>query len=77
MLEQPGLLHHCNDAARSEYLVTVKWARQVSDIDAAFRSRAGLFTTQLVVASLAKQSATLRFVEARFGVSFPALLGIE
>jgi hypothetical protein len=42
---------------------------------AKFKAKAGLFTTQLIRASLASQPATLRFVEESFSLSISALLG--
>jgi hypothetical protein len=61
-------------AARSEHLVAVKWAVHLSSDEAVFRKRAGLFTTQLIVASLANQTKTLRFVEENLRVSLSELL---
>ena len=73
MLKQPGLLRHAEDAARSEYLVGVKWIRQMPAAEAKFRRRAGLFTTQLVVAGLARQLRTLRFLNEAFQVNIERL----
>ncbi|WP_337287063.1 GIY-YIG nuclease family protein [Candidatus Methylomirabilis sp.] len=73
MLTQPGLLRHAADAARSEYVVPIEWIRAVPAAEAQFRRRAGLFTTQLVVAALSRQPRTLRFVEDAFGVSISEL----
>jgi hypothetical protein len=73
MLKQPGMLRRAADAERSEYVVPVKWVRAVPATEAKFRRRAGLFTTQLVVASLSRQPGTLRFVEDAFGVSINKL----
>ena len=73
MLKQPGMLRHAADAGRSEYVVPIKWVRAVPAAEAQFRRRTGLFTTQLVVASLSRQPRTLRFVEDAFGVSISEL----
>ena len=73
MLKQPGLLRHSDDAARSEYVVGVKWIRETSAAEARFRRRAGLFTTQLVVAALARQPRTLRFLNESFRVNIEGL----
>jgi len=77
MLQQSGLLHRATDGARSEYLVGVRWIHTVSAANAKFRRRAGLFTTQLVVASLAAQPRTVRFIEASFGVKLARLAGAK
>jgi LEM-3-like GIY-YIG domain len=73
MLKQRGLLRHAEDAARSEYLVGVKWIRHVAAAEAKFRRRGGLFTTQLVVAALAKQPRTLMFINEAFRVNLERL----
>ena len=68
MLRQPDLLRRTADAERSEYLVGVRWLRAVAPEEAKFRRRASLFTTQLIVASLAAQPRTLQFIERSFGI---------
>tara|TARA_R110001583_G_scaffold58651_5_gene174634 strand:- start:1132 stop:1317 length:186 start_codon:yes stop_codon:yes gene_type:complete len=42
--------------------------------DARWKSKSGLFTSQLVRASLDGQPATIEFLEAEFSVDFDALI---
>ncbi len=74
MLAGPKLLHHPHDDEKCDYLVGVDWINSVSKEDAVFRSKSGLFTPRLVVASLAEQMKTLEFLEQHFRVKFNRLL---
>jgi uncharacterized protein len=75
-LRQPNIYESAEDPEKSEYLVRVKWVSSMPREKAKFKAKAGLFTTQLVRASLASQPATVRFVEESFGLSIPGLLGV-
>ncbi len=77
MLKGPKLLHDAQDDDECEYLVAVKWIKHLPQEDARFRSKAGLFTTQLIVASLAGQPKTLEFLQQQFKVNFEKLLSVE
>jgi hypothetical protein len=74
MLKGPELLHDAEDDDECEYLVGVKWIKQVAREGAHFRRRAGLFTPQLIVASLSDKLTTLQFLEQKFKVNFGRLL---
>lgn len=74
MLKGPSLLHDAKNDDRCEYLVAVKWIKALPKEDARFRRRAGLYTTQLIVASLSRQPKTLQFLQEQFGVNFEELL---
>lgn len=74
-LAQPGILKRADDPDYSEYVVRVRWVKSVERSRAYFRRRAGLFTSQLVRASLTRQQKTLRYVEKSFGVDIHQLLG--
>jgi hypothetical protein len=73
-LKGPDLFHDADDAERCEHLVGVKWIKTVPSEEARFRKRAGLFTTQLIIASLSRQPKTLRFLQEEFKVDFGKLL---
>ena len=77
MLKGPELLHDANDDEECEYLLPVKWIKHVSQDEAKFRSKAGLFVTKLIVASMASQPKTLEFLEQQFKISFEKLLSVE
>jgi hypothetical protein len=74
MLQGPELLHDAEDNDECEYLVGVEWIKVVAREDAKFRRRAGLFTPQLIVASLSDKLTTLHFLEEKFKVNFEKLL---
>jgi hypothetical protein len=59
MLKGPELLHDARDDDRCEYLVAVEWIRAVSQENARFQSKAGLFVKPRIVASLSGQLKTL------------------
>lgn len=72
-LAEPNIAHDASDLAVCEYLVAVDWAAVVDRQGAKWLPRSGLFTSQLVRASLDAQPKTIAFVEEKFGVSLGAL----
>lgn len=74
-LREPNIYECAEDPEKSEYLARVKWVSSVPREKAKFKAKAGLFTTQLIRASLASQPVTLRFVEESFALSISDLLG--
>jgi uncharacterized protein len=77
MLTGPELLHDLHDDDECEYLVAVKWIKQVPEEKARFRRKAGLFAIPSVVCSLSNQAKTLEFLEQQFKVSFHRLLSVD
>lgn len=77
MLKGPDLLHHADDDDNCEYLVAVKWNKQVPQEDARFRRKAGLFTPRPVVASLSDKLKTIEFLQQQFKVNFKRLLAAK
>lgn len=73
-LRAPKMWENSENPEKSEYVIEVSWVKAVSRDRAKWRKRSGLFTTQLVRASLAGQPQTLQFVEKEFGVDLAALL---
>lgn len=73
-LAQPGMFQHAANEDLSEYLAAVNWVKAVERSRAYFRSNAGLFTSQLVRASLTRQAKTLEYVEKSFAIDLKALL---
>ncbi|MEO8024156.1 GIY-YIG nuclease family protein [Polaromonas sp.] len=57
-----------------EYVATVKWIKAVDRANAKWTSKAGLYTTTHVRASLDGQSATIAFLEEAFDVSVRAYM---
>jgi len=74
MLKGPDLLHDAEDADKCEYLVAVKWIKKIAQEKAQWRKGAGLFAARQIVASLAEQPKTQRFLELQFCVDFKKLL---
>ncbi len=71
------LLHDTQDDDECEWLVAVKWIKHISQDDARFRSKAGLFANPSIVASLSSQLKTIEFLEQEFKVNFEKLLSVE
>lgn len=62
---------------RSEFLVKIDWIKTVESNQAKWKSNSGLFTIQLIKASLQNQYATREFLENEFKVNFKELLLAE
>ncbi len=67
------LWEDADDLTLSEYVIRIDWIASVPRTEAKWRSRAGLYTTQLVRASLDRQPVTVAFIESEFNVSLGAL----
>jgi hypothetical protein len=76
-LVQPGIAHDVEDLDFCEYIVPVAWHSAVGREDAAWEPKSGLFTTQLVKASLDTQARTISFVEQSFDVDLRALADLS
>jgi hypothetical protein len=72
-LVAPKMWEHSDDPANSEFVVRIDWVASVPRTEAKWQSNAGLYTTQLVRASLERQPITVDFVEREFNVSLKAL----
>ena len=73
ILDKPNIFENC-DNEKSEYLVKIDWLKSVDSKEAKWKNKAGLFTSQLVKASLQEQRATKQFLEEEFGLQFRDLL---
>lgn len=72
-LASPDLFKN-SDNENSEYLVKIKWIKSVPANEAKWRNNFGLFTTQLIKASLENQINTIKFLEKEFEVSFQNIM---
>jgi len=72
-LKVANIFENC-DNEKSEYAVKIEWIRSVSNIDAKWKSKTGLFSSQLVKASLQGQPRTIEFLEKGFDIKFRDLL---
>ena len=68
-LVQPGLKTRAGNLEHCEYVATVKWLAAVDRTGAKWKPKSGLFTSQLVRASLDNQPDTVAFLEEEFGVN--------
>ena len=57
-----------SDNEKSEYLVKIDWLAAYNRSYAKWKAKSGLFTTPMIVASLANQLETIEFVEVEFGI---------
>ena len=73
-LHCPGMSDNKESDELCEYVAPVKWAATVERGHAKWKSRTGLYTTQLVRASLDGQPKTIAFLEKEFGVRMRELL---
>ena len=73
-LECPNIAENSNDPEKSEYVALVKWVQAFPRSRAKWKSRSGLFTSQLVRASLDGQPNTVKYLEQEFSVNFEELM---
>lgn len=72
-LAEPNIAHDADDRVVCEYLTEVRWEAAVAKAEAKWEPKSGLFTSQLVRASLEAQPRTISFVEEQFGVDLHEL----
>jgi uncharacterized protein len=72
-LVEPFIIDNC-DNEKAEYLVKIKWKRAVDREQAKWKQKAGLFSSQLIKASLQGQPRTIEYLEKEFEIKFADLL---
>jgi uncharacterized protein len=72
-LKIPFIFDNC-DNDKSEYLLRVDWIKTVDGKHAKWKRNEGLFTSQLIKASLQSQPITIEFLEEEFDIKFSELL---
>jgi len=65
---------HMNDKDLSEYVCLVKWIKTFPRTEAKWKPRSGLYTTQLIKASLYGQPKTIDFIDSTFGLNLKKLV---
>jgi hypothetical protein len=70
----PDMQANSNSMDNCEYVLRVSWIASVPRTDAKWKKRSGLYTTQLIRASLDRQPQTIQFIEREFGVDLKALV---
>lgn len=69
-----GLRKNADSDELSEFVVTVEWIRAVDRAAAKWKSKSGLYTTQLIRASLDGQPDTIEFLDKEFDVKLRDLV---
>jgi uncharacterized protein len=69
-LESTGLIRNIDDLTLCDYFLKVEWTKTFKKEEAKWKQKSGLFTTQLIKASLGNQVKTLEFIQEEFGVEF-------
>lgn len=72
-LKAPNMFKNA-DNENCEYVVKIDWRRIFEPKGAKWKANSGLFTSQLVKASLQNQPLTLDFIEKEFSINFKDLL---
>lgn len=72
-LVEPFIIDNCKNE-KAEYLLKVNWKKSFDRTDAKWKSNSGLFTSQLIKASLQGQPRTLEYLEKEFVLKFSDLL---
>jgi hypothetical protein len=72
-LVSPNLAHDATDLSVCEYIVRVDWTRALPREEAVWESNAGLFTSQLIRASLDGQPKTVAYIDEYFGLDLREL----
>jgi len=67
-------IYENSDNLNSEFLVKIEWIRAVDKKNAKWKSKSGLFTSQLIKASLQTQLKTRDFLENEFKIDFSELM---
>lgn len=73
-LAQPGMCERIDDNELTEYLARIAWIKTVDKSEAFFSPKSGLFTTQLIRASLSRQPKTISYLENAFALDIKGLL---
>jgi hypothetical protein len=73
-LKEPGMSTRAADPENCEYLIEVEWIKAFPREKARWKSHTGLFTTQLVRASLDNQPKTIEFIEREFKIDLRDLV---
>nr|WP_321356987.1 GIY-YIG nuclease family protein [uncultured Draconibacterium sp.] len=69
----PNIYDNC-DNEKSEFLTKIDWIETVDSNNAKWKSKNGLFSTQLIKASLQGQPKTIEFLETEFDLNFKEIM---
>jgi len=72
-LKQPNIFENC-DNEKTDFLVKIDWIKTVEKKYAKWKVKSGLYSTQLIKASLQNQKTTIEYLEKEFEINFSELL---
>jgi hypothetical protein len=75
-LKNLGIYDNCENE-NSEFPIKVEWIKSVDRKNAKWKSRDGLFSSQLIKASLQNQPKTIEFLEKEFDINFNEIMLTE
>ena len=70
----PNISENSDDPEKSEYVALVNWIATVDRNEAKWKSKSGIFTSQLVRASLDGQPKTVVYLASEFSINFNELM---
>jgi len=73
-LKVKNMRDNSNDMENSEYVALIDWIISLDRKEAKWNSKSGIFTSQLVTASLDGQPKTIAFLEKEFDITFDKYL---
>ena len=75
-LKTPKIYNNC-DNENSEFTIKIEWIKNVDRKNAKWKSKDGLFSSQLIKASLQGQPKTIEFLEKEFDINFNEIMLAE
>jgi len=72
-LKQKGIFINA-DNERSEHLVKIEWIKSFDSSEAKWKKKSGLYTPELIKATLQNQPKTIKFLEEEFDIKISDLL---
>jgi len=72
-LKIPNIYNNCHNE-NSEFLIKIDWIKAVNREDAKWKPKSGLYSPQLIKASLENQPKTVDFLEEEFEIDFKELM---
>ena len=75
-LKTPKIYNNC-DNKNSEFPIKIEWIKNVDRKNAKWKSKDGLFSSQLIKASLQGEPKTIEFLEKEFDINFNEIMLAE
>ncbi|MCD8403924.1 GIY-YIG nuclease family protein [Tenacibaculum finnmarkense] len=75
-LKEIGIYNNCDNDS-SEFPIRIEWLKSVNRENAKWKSKDGIFSSQLIKASLQAQPRTIKFLEEEFDINFNEIMLAE